>query len=118
VKYDIVEKNGLFLIKISGETRRNEAIMAKGALSPYLKEKGIKVIMDMKELEKFEPITIVGILNGIRKEVNLLRGCLKLCSLNPEILNYLRQNHLDYIFQIYEDREMAKKSEWRNYGKR
>jgi len=117
VKYHIVEEDGFFLIKISGETRRNEAVMAKGGLCPYLKEKGIKVIMDMKELEKFEPITLVGILNGIRKEVNLLRGGLKLCSLKPEILNYLRQNHLDHIFQIYEDREMAKKSEWRNYGK-
>jgi len=74
VKYDIVEEDGFFLIKISGETRKNEAVMAKGVLFSYLKEKGIKVIMDMRELEKFEPITLVGILNGIRKEVNLLRG--------------------------------------------
>ena len=74
MKYDIVEEDGFFLIKISGETRKNEAVMAKGVLFSYLKEKGIKVIMDMRELEKFEPITLVGILNGIRKEVNLLRG--------------------------------------------
>ena len=92
--------------------------MAKEGLSPYLKEKGIKVIMDMKELEKFEPITLVGVLNGIRKKVNLIRGGLKLCYLKPEILNYLRQNRLDHIFRIYEDREMARKSEWRVYGKR
>jgi len=106
------------LIKVSGETRKNEAVIAREGLSPYLKEKGIKVIMDMEELGKFEPNTLVGILNGIRKEVNLLRGDLKLCSLKPEILNYLKQNRLDHIFQIYEDREMAKRSEWMDYGKR
>lgn len=118
MKYYIVEENGCLIMKLSGETRKNEAVMAKGGLSPYLKKKGVKVIMDMKELEKVEPITLVGILNGIRKEVNLLRGGLKLCSLKPEILNYLRQNRLDHIFRIYEDRETAKKSEWRDCGKR
>ena len=112
MKYHIVEEGGFCLIRVSGKTRKNEAIMAKGGLSPYLKEKGIKVIMDMKELEKFEP-TLMGFLNSIRKEVNLLKGGLKLCSLKPEILNYVKQNRLDHIFNIYEDREMAKKSEWR-----
>jgi hypothetical protein len=72
----------------------------------------------MKELEKFELGTLVGVLNGIRKEVNLSRGGLKLCFLKPEILNYIRQNRLDHIFQICEDIEMAKKSEWMDYGKR
>ncbi|MDO8785466.1 MAG: hypothetical protein Q7J12_04535, partial [Syntrophales bacterium] len=114
----IVEEDGFCLIKVSGETRKNEAVMATGGLSPYLKEKGIKVIMDMKELGKFEPSTLVGVLNGIRKEVNLLRGGLKLCSLKPEILNYLKQNRLDHIFQIYGDREMAERSEWRERGKK
>jgi len=118
VKYHIVEEDGFCFIKVSGETRKNEAVMARGGLSPYLKEKGIKVIMDMEELGKFEPITLVGVLNGIRKEVNLLRGDLKLCSLNPKVLTYLKLNRLDEIFQVYEDREMAKRSEWMDYGKR
>lgn len=51
MKYHVVKGGGLFLIKISGETRKNEAILAKRMLSPYFKEKGIKVIMDLKELE-------------------------------------------------------------------
>jgi anti-anti-sigma factor len=118
MKYHIVEKGDLYLIKISGETRKNEAILAKRILFPYLKEKGIKVIMDLKELEKFEPITLLGVLNAIRKEVDLLRGGLKLCSLKPEIINYLKENRLDQTFQIYENKEIAKKSEWRDYGKR
>jgi anti-anti-sigma factor len=117
MKYRIVEENGFCLIKISGKTRKNEGVMAKRGLSPYLKEKGMKVIIDMKELEMFELITLIGILNGVRREVNLLRGELRLCSLKTEIVDYIRQNRLDHIFQIYENQEMAKKSEWMNYGK-
>ena len=118
MKYHIVEEGGFFLIKISGEPRKNEALPARRMLSPYLKEKGIRVIMDLKELEKFEPITILGVLNSIRKDIDLLRGCLKLCSLKTEILNYFRENRLDHVFHIYEDEERAKKSEWSDYGKR
>ncbi|MBW2052973.1 MAG: hypothetical protein JRI85_12150 [Deltaproteobacteria bacterium] len=118
MKYHIVEDAGFFLIKISGEPRKNEAIFAKRVLSTYLKGRGIRVIIDLKGLEKFEPITLLGVLNGVRKEIDLLGGNLKLCSLKPEMLNYFRENRLDQFFQIYEDEERAKKSEWRNYGKR
>ncbi|MFH1932911.1 MAG: STAS domain-containing protein [Pseudomonadota bacterium] len=118
MKYHIVEDSGFFLIKISGESRKNEALPAKRMLFPYLKEKGVRVIMDLKELKNFEPIILLGVLYSIRKETNLLGGGLKLCSLKPEILNYFRENRLDQFFQIYENEEKAKKSEWRNHDKR
>ena len=118
MKYHIVENAGFFHIKISGDTRKNEALQAKRAFSIYFKERGIRVIMDLKELQKFEPITLLEVLNGIRKEINFLGGCLKLCSLKPEILDYFKENRLDQFFQIYKDEERAKKSEWRDYGKR
>ncbi len=109
MNYRIVEENGFYLIEVSGKTRKNEAVMARKCLFPYLKETGMRVIIDMKELEKFEPITVVGVLSSIRKEINLLRGDLKLCSLNPEIMKYITQNRLDCLFHIYENRETAKK---------
>ena len=118
MKYHIVKDNDFFIIKISGQTKKNEALQVKSILSSYIKERGIRVIMDLKELEKFEPITLLGVLNGMRKEVDLLGGCLKLSSLNPEILNYFKENRMDQFFKIYKDEEGAKKSEWRNYGKR
>ena len=118
MKYHIVEDGSFFVIKISGEPRKNEALPAKRMLFPYLKEKGVRVIMDLKEIKNFEPIILLGFLNGIRKEINLLGGGLKLCSLKPEILNYFRENRLDQFFKICEDEEKAKKSEWRNHGKR
>ncbi|MCD6571039.1 MAG: STAS domain-containing protein [Deltaproteobacteria bacterium] len=118
MKYHIVEKEGFLFIRISGESKKNEAIMVKRMLYPYFKKEGIKVIVDLKALETFEPAILLGVLNGIRKEVGLLRGGVKLCSLNPETLNYLKQNRLDEIFYICEDEEVAKRNEWRNYGKR
>ena len=118
MKYHIVEDGGFFVIKISGEPRKNEALPAKRMLFPYLKETGVRVIMDLKELKNFEPIILLGVLNGIRKEINLLGGGLKLCSLKPEILKYFRENRLDQFFKICEDEERAKKGEWRGYGKR
>ena len=114
--YHIVEESEFFFIKISGKPKKNEVVLAKNVLSSYLKKKGMKVIIDLKELEDFEPITLLLVLASIRKEIGLSRGCLRLCSLKPEIRNYFRENHLDQIFAIYEDEEMAKKSEWRNYG--
>lgn len=110
MKYHIIKEEEFCLIKISGETRKNETILAKAVLSPYLIENGIRMIVDLQELGKFEPVNLVGVLNSIRKEVHLLRGDLKLCSLKPKLLNYLKQNRLDNFFQIYEDRETAIKS--------
>jgi anti-anti-sigma factor len=118
MKYHIVEEGGFFLIRISGEPRKNEALPARRMLYPYLNKKGIRVIIDLRELKNVEPIILLGVLNSIRKETNLLGGGLKLCSLKPDILNYFKENRLDQFFQIYENEEKAKKSEWRNHGKR
>ena len=107
MKYHIVEEGDFFLIKVFGKTRHNEGILAKRALFPYLRIRGIKTILDFEGLETFEPHVLVGILQGIRKEVHLLQGDLKLCSLKPEIRNYFKVNRLDQVFQIYENEEVA-----------
>ncbi|MGB5158949.1 hypothetical protein [Desulfobacterium sp. N47] len=112
MKYDVTKEDDFCLIIISGETRKNETILAKAVLSPYLVEKGIRMIVDLQELGKFEPVNLVGVLNSIRKEVHFLRGDLKLCSLKPKLINYLKENRWDNLFQIYENRETAKKSKW------
>ena len=113
MKYHITEEDGCCIIKMSGKTKKNEALMAKEVLSPHLKKKGIKLIMELKGLEKYEPITLIGVLNSIRKEVNLVCGELKVCSLTPEIHEYIRKNRLNRIFGIFEDKEAARKSKWR-----
>lgn len=103
MKYHISKTQGLLLIKISGDTRKNEALPAKKLLSRHLREQGMKVVVDMAELNRVEPMMLAGVLNAIRKEVRLSNGDLKLRSLRPEILHYFQVHRLDHIFQFCKD---------------
>ena len=80
------------MIRVSGKPKKNEALLAEKMLSPYFKGRGLKVILDLKELKGSEPITLLGVLSGIRREVSLLRGNLKLCSLNISFARYMQVN--------------------------
>ena len=112
MQYDIIEEKKIFHITISGKTRKNEPLLAKKMLLPFFKQKNIHIIIDLKNLREFDPVFLLGILNSIRKEVGFLKGDLRICSLNAELLNYFKQNRLDKIFYIYKDKENAEKSVW------
>ena len=105
MKYHIIENKGLLLIKVYGDTRKNEALLAKKLLSQHLREHGMKVIVDMEKVNLVEPMTLVGVLNAIRKEVRLLNGELRLRSLRPEILSYFQVHRLDHFFQFCKDED-------------
>lgn len=100
MKYQIIDKKGLLLIKMSGDTRKNEALPAKKLLSRHLRQNGMKVIVDLSEVNRVEPMVLVSVLNAIRKEVRLLNGDLKLQSLRPEILSYFQEHRLDRVFHF------------------
>jgi hypothetical protein len=116
VKYQIAKEDEFLLIKISGKTRKNETVLSNARLKPYLQDQGVKVIIDLQSLDKFEPMTLLGVLNSLKKEIDLLRGDLMVCFLKPEMENYLRENRLDHFFHIFEDAEKAKRSLRRNDG--
>ncbi|MCD6225346.1 MAG: STAS domain-containing protein [Deltaproteobacteria bacterium] len=113
MQYDIIEGKNCFHIAISGKPRKNEPLLAKRMLLPFFKQKNIRIIIDLKDLREFDSVFVLGILNSIRKEVGFLEGDLRICSLNPELLNYFQQNRLDKIFYIYKNKENAEKSVWR-----
>jgi anti-anti-sigma regulatory factor len=116
MKYIIVKQEGLLVIKISGKTRDNEPLLARRILSRYLRERGIRVILDLKEIEGGDLVALVSVLNSIRKEIGLLRGDLKLCSLRTTLLTHFKENRLDRMFHICKDEQTARKSTWRSYG--
>ncbi len=68
MKYQISEEDEFLIIKVSGKTRKNEAVLSNALLNPYLHNKGVKVIFDLKELEKFDPMTLLGVLNSLKEE--------------------------------------------------
>jgi anti-anti-sigma factor len=107
MKYQVVDRKDCTIIRLSGDTRNNEALLVKSLLLPYLQKRGLVVIIDLEQLKRFEPANLVGILNGIRKEVDFLKGNLKLCSLQSEINAYFRENRLDRIFEVHKDEKAA-----------
>jgi anti-anti-sigma factor len=107
MKYMVIDRKDCIVIRLSGDTRNNEALLAKRLLLPYFRRMGIVVILDLNQLERFDPAILLGILNGIRKEVDLLHGELKLCSLKSEIDYYFKENRLDRIFQVHKDEKAA-----------
>lgn len=110
MKYVVINGINHLLIKISGDTIKNEALLVKRQLFPYLRNIGIMVIIDLSGLEKFESVVTLGVLNGIKKEISLNNGKLRLCSLCPKIKLYFKENRLDRIFKVYEDLNTARES--------
>ena len=111
MKYEVINGVNHLLIKVSGDTIKNEALFVKKQLFPYLRKIGIMVIIDLSNLKSTEPVVVLGILNGIKKEVSLNNGELKLCSLNPQIEFYFKENRLDRIFKVYDDLDTARASQ-------
>jgi hypothetical protein len=91
------------LIKLSDATQVNEAMFTKYLLYAYPYRRSIEVIINLKNLEKTKPFILLGFLNRIRKEVDFFDGELKLCSLNPEIDFFFKDNRLDRFFEDHAD---------------
>jgi anti-anti-sigma factor len=114
MKYAIIKQEDIVVIKVSGKTRDNEPLLARRILTQCLREKGIRVIIDLKEIEDSKTIALVGVLHGVRKEVGFLKGGMKLCSLRPTLLSQFKEHGLDRIFTICEDEQTAMRSTWKN----
>ena len=103
MKYTISQRNEHLVIRISGQTRNNEALKAKSLFSPHLQAKQVKVMIDLGGLSQFEPASLLGVLNSIRKEVHFRGGELRLRSLSPEARKYFAENRLDRIFRFVDE---------------
>jgi anti-anti-sigma regulatory factor len=76
-----------------------------------------KVIFDADSLdENSSTITQLAIMTALKKEMDLMNGSLKICSLRPRIKDYLFKNRLNRIFDIYEDLNSAETSPWKRKG--
>ena len=97
------------IIKLSGSATVNERLLIKDLLTPYLHQPPPEVIVDLGGLGKIEAVSIMGVLNAIRKEFQLVGVKVKFCSLPPNLLRYLKENRLDKFFDIIEVVDQAKK---------
>ncbi len=67
---------------------------------------GINLIIDFCNVQ-FLSSSVLGLLIRISKRVYESSGSLKLCGINPKILEVFRITRLDKVFDIYQDREGA-----------
>ena len=109
--YEFVYDEDFLIIKLSGSAEVNERLSVKRHLTPYLQGSYQKVIVDLEGLDEPAGVYIVGVLNTIKKEFQLLGGEVKLCSLEPELYRYFHENRLDQVFDIVPSVEQAKKSD-------
>jgi anti-anti-sigma factor len=108
MNYEFLYSEDFLIIKLSGTTELNERLLVKEYLSPHLRQSCQKVIVDLEGLDEPEGVYIVGVLNTIKKEFQLLDGEVKLCSLEPSLYHYFEENRLDQIFTIGQSIESTK----------
>lgn len=110
MNYEFVYEEDFLIIKLSGSTSINERLLVKKHLTPYLQQPDQKIIVDLEGLNETEGVSILGVLNVIKKEFQLMGGEVKLCSLRPSLYRYFKENRLDRIFDIVQPAEQAKRS--------
>ena len=108
--YEFVHSGDFLVIKLSGAAGINERLWVKESLTPHLRQSCRKVIVDLGGLDEAEGVYILGVLNTIKKEFQLM-GCeVKLCSPKTKLHRYFKENRLDQIFDIKRSLGQAKRS--------
>lgn len=110
MNYNLEYQKDFLIVKLSGAVEANERLLTKRFLFRLLRPSFRKIIVDLAGLGGGEAVYCVGVLNTLKKEVQLLGGKLKLCSLTPEVFRYFQENRLDLIFDIQPSIEQAKES--------
>jgi anti-anti-sigma factor len=108
MNYEFLYSEDFLIIKLSGIAGVNERLSVKEYLTPHIRPSFQKVIVDMEGLDESGGVYILGVLNTIKKEFQLLGGEVKLCSLKPELYRYFQENRLDQIFDIGQSIEQIK----------
>jgi len=110
MNYEFLYSKDFLIIKLSGTAEVNERLLVKEYLPPHLRQSWKKVIVDLEGLNETEEAYILGVLNTIKKEFQLLGSEVKLCSLKTKLYRYFKENRLDQIFDIKRSVEQAKRS--------
>jgi anti-anti-sigma regulatory factor len=109
MNYEFVHDEEFLIIKLSSFAEVNERLFVKEHLAPYLKPNQ-KILVDLEGLKETEGVYLFGILNTVKKEVQLMGGEVRFCSLKPWLYRYFEENRLDQIFAIGQSIESTKQS--------
>ena len=110
MNYDFKYQDDFLIIKLSGFAEANERLLAKKNMLFSLRSSSRKIIVDLEDFGGRKGVYGAGVLNTIQKEIQLMGGEMKLCSLTTEVSRYFKENRLDEIFDIMPSIEQAKRS--------
>ena len=110
MNYELDHQDDYLIIKLSGVARPNERLLIKKSLESSLRPSDRKVIVDLRNLESGDAVYFVGMLKTIQKEVQLIGGKMKLCSVPAAVIRYFQENRLERMFEVAPSIEKAKGS--------
>jgi anti-anti-sigma factor len=106
LQYRITEVAGWVIVNPSGKAENNEPLRVRHLFRRWLTRSGIRVIVNLKQLERFG-VWEVGLLTSFKREVDQRAGVLRLCHLNPQLKGYFHDDRYAEQFEVYEDLEAA-----------
>ena len=106
MKYRVSDTAGWVIIRPSGKAQNNEPLRVRYLFRGWLSRDGVRVIVDLKELDQFG-VWEVGLLTSLKREVDQRTGVLRICSLDPNLKGYFQKDRFASQFEIYEDLESA-----------
>lgn len=106
VKYRLTEVSGWVIVTPSGKAENNEPLRVRYMFRRWLTRQGIRVIVNLKQLEQFG-VWEVGVLTSFKREVDQRVGVLRLCHFNPDLKGYFHDDRFAEQFDVYEDLEAA-----------
>lgn len=110
VNYRITEVNDWVIVHPSGKAQNNEPLRVKYLFHRWLTQKGIRVIVNLKEISQVG-VWEMGLLTSFKKEVDQRAGILRLCNLSPCLQGYFQNDRFAEQFETYRDLEGAMESE-------
>lgn len=110
IQSEFIPGDDFLIIKFSGTTSPNERLLTKRSVLSHLREPRPRVIVDLSDSAEHGGAYVLGILNTIRKEVQILGGELRLCALAPGLFRYFQEKRLFDLFETRRTMEQAKRS--------
>jgi anti-anti-sigma factor len=102
MNYRIRQIDNWIVVNTSGKAQNNEPLRVEHLFHQWLTMEGIRVIVNLQELARFD-VCEVELLASFRREVRRRNGVLRLCSLNPKLDGYFRQERFLEQFELYVD---------------
>jgi len=106
LNYRVSDAAGWFIIKPYGKAQNNEPLRVRYLFRRWLSRDGVRVIVDLKELDQFG-VWEVGLLTSFKREVDQRAVVLRRCNLDPNFQGYFQNDRFASQFEMCEDLETA-----------